>query len=69
MISNWNGAERLPYWKSESCNAIRGATDGSFYPPDLKQSTKLYFFNPDLCRPMPLVYKNTTVNNGIEGKK
>jgi CD36 family len=68
MITNWNGAERLPYWKSESCNAIRVATDGSAFPPDMKPNTKLYVFNPDLCRPLPLVYNDTIVHDGIEGK-
>ena len=66
IIDNWNGINRMDFWKTDECNSIKG-TDGTAFPPGLSTSTVLHLFQPDLCRSIPLVYKKDVVRSGIEG--
>ncbi|CAF0919380.1 unnamed protein product [Brachionus calyciflorus] len=63
-IIAWNGLEKLNFWESESANLING-TDGTFYPPFLNRKTRLYSFNPDMCRSYYLTYLKDSVINGV----
>jgi len=58
----------LPFWREGkgSCNAIRG-TDGSVFHPGIAKSETLYVFSRDLCRSLPLVFKEEVTMNGIPG--
>lgn len=53
-----NGVNETDKWKSDDCNAIEGSY-GSFFPRKLLQdkSKPLYIYNKDICRKLPLVYK------------
>ena len=49
----WSGSEEEN--SAEECNAIRGS-DGSVFPPFLKQSDTLYIYNKAMCRSLGLQY-------------
>lgn len=66
IIDNWNGINRMDFWKTEECNSIKG-TDGTAFPPGLTPETVLHLYQPDLCRSLPLVYKKDVVRSGVEG--
>ena len=61
IVSRWNGQDRMDYWGGEECNRIDG-TDGSFYPPHLvNRQSRLYIYHHDMCRRMPLEYKEDVI--------
>ena len=49
IIKSWNNLEYLDFWKSPYCNKINGS-DGAQFPPGIEKDTRLYIFNPDICR-------------------
>ena len=66
VIDNWNGINRMNWWKTEECNTIKG-TDGIAFPPGLTPDTVLNLYQPDLCRSIPLVYKKDVSHKGVQG--
>ncbi|KAJ9599080.1 hypothetical protein L9F63_010440, partial [Diploptera punctata] len=64
IVSRWNGADRMHYWNGEECNRIDG-TDGSFFPPHLvNRESRLYIYHHDMCRRLPLEYKEEVISTG-----
>lgn len=65
IMERLNGRDKLPYWPDSPCNNLRGS-EGSFFPP--RYFTKqdfLYVYDRDLCRILPMQYKETTSKHGI----
>lgn len=54
-VSSWNSYKQLPFWASPGCNTINGS-DGTLFPPPIKNTEPLYIFNQELCRTVNLVY-------------
>ncbi|KAL1117907.1 hypothetical protein AAG570_004220, partial [Ranatra chinensis] len=55
-IDKFNGLSHLPHWKTEKCNRMAGS-DGSIFPPHITHNTTLYVFDKDMCRLLPLRFK------------
>ncbi|XP_063927291.1 scavenger receptor class B member 1 [Zophobas morio] len=65
LLEKLNGADRLPYWKESPCNMIR-ASEGSFFPPRYyTKADVVHVYDKDLCRVMPLQYREPVVKHGI----
>lgn len=64
-IYSWNGKTKLSFWGGDYCNEIKG-TDASGFHPGVKPSDKLFVFNGQLCRSLPLVFNKTVVHSGVE---
>ncbi|XP_071522342.1 uncharacterized protein [Panulirus ornatus] len=64
QILAWNGRQRLDFWSGDFCNEIRG-TDANGFAPGVTKNDKLYIFNGQLCRAIPLVYNETVMQSGI----
>ncbi|XP_076046428.1 lysosome membrane protein 2-like isoform X2 [Oratosquilla oratoria] len=64
QIYSWNGKQSLDFWGGPFCNTIRG-TDANGFHPNVKKTDRLYIFNGQLCRSIPLVYKKTINKSGI----
>jgi len=56
--------KQLNCWSGDSCNAIVGS-DGSVFPPYIKSSRQLTFFDLDLCRSISMDYSNDMVFKGV----
>uniref|UniRef100_A0A224XN62 Scavenger receptor class B member 1 n=2 Tax=Triatominae TaxID=70999 RepID=A0A224XN62_9HEMI len=56
LVDRFNGMSHLPHWKTEKCNRIAGS-DGSIFPPHIDHNTTLHVFDKDLCRLLPLRFK------------
>uniref|UniRef100_A0A182XMQ8 Scavenger receptor class B n=1 Tax=Anopheles quadriannulatus TaxID=34691 RepID=A0A182XMQ8_ANOQN len=60
-----NGLDHLPHWDGEPCRSIQ-ASEGSFFPPrDITQKDTVYIYDKDLCRTLPLVYREPVEKDGI----
>ena len=74
-VTKWNEKGRkLPmngFWHqtnvNDTCNTFSKATDGSVFHPEIQKNEILQIFNRDLCRSLPLQYKDT-VNDVIVGR-
>lgn len=63
-LDRLNGLDHLPMWKHSSCNNIT-ASEGSFFPPrDFTKSDRVYVYDKDLCRTIPLDYVKPVVKDG-----
>ncbi|XP_045538328.1 scavenger receptor class B member 1 [Papilio machaon] len=61
-----NGLDHLPHWRDRPCNDIR-ASEGSFFPPRaVTKSDLVYVYDKDLCRILPLQYRNDVYKDGIK---
>ncbi|PZC71546.1 hypothetical protein B5X24_HaOG213175 [Helicoverpa armigera] len=61
-----NGLDHLPHWKDRPCNDIR-ASEGSFFPPrSLTKSDIVHVYDKDLCRILPLQYREDVYKDGIK---
>lgn len=63
VLDKWNGKDSLGHWTNELCDSIAGS-DGSIFPPHITKSTVLKIFDKDLCRALPLVFKEEVVTSG-----
>jgi len=54
----------LPWWKTEACNELKG-TDGSIFTPFIKKDTVLYAYNPEVCRPLFIVFDKEVEYKGV----
>ncbi|XP_012263939.2 scavenger receptor class B member 1 [Athalia rosae] len=67
MIEKWNGKKGLGHWSTPHCDSIF-ASDGSIFPPHITKHTVLKVFDKDLCRALPLVFKQeVTTAGGVPG--
>ncbi|KAK8394388.1 hypothetical protein O3P69_006524 [Scylla paramamosain] len=64
QILSWNGRQRLDFWSGDKCNEIRG-TDANGFAPGVTKGDRLYIFNGQLCRAIPLVFNDTVMQSGI----
>lgn len=63
-LDKLNGKDELPYWPDKPCNDIH-ASEGSFFPPrDFTKSDMVYVYDKDLCRTLPLQYREPTTKHG-----
>jgi len=60
-LAKWNDADEMKTWPYEK---VYGS-DGSAFPPNVNRSSVLTLFNPELCRSLPLVYKEDDVRDGV----
>lgn len=63
IIDKWNGKDGLGHWTSEECDSIAGS-DGSIFPPHMTKNTVIKVFDKDLCRALPLVFKEEVTTEG-----
>ncbi|XP_055321325.1 scavenger receptor class B member 1 [Sitodiplosis mosellana] len=64
-LDQLNGQNSLPFWDSEPCTDIT-ASEGSFFPPrEYTKSDIRYVYDKDLCRILPLEFRNTVYKDGI----
>jgi len=49
----------------KTCNRIHG-TDGSLFPPHVKENQIFHIFNKDICRSLPIEYKETVQHFGMD---
>lgn len=63
-LDRLNGLNYLPFWKEKPCKNIN-ASEGSFFPPrDITKSDRVYVYDKDLCRVIPLQYKKPVEKDG-----
>ncbi|CAD1479885.1 unnamed protein product [Heterotrigona itama] len=63
MMDKWNGKSNLGHWTAPECDAVAGS-DGSIFPPPITKHTVLKVFDKDLCRALPLVFKEEVITAG-----
>lgn len=67
LLDKWNGKDGLGHWTTPECDSISGS-DGSIFPPHITKQTVLKVFDKDLCRTLPLVFKEeVTTAGGVPG--
>lgn len=63
-LDQLNGMDSLPFWDSEPCTNIT-ASEGSFFPPREYTNTDMrYVYDKDLCRIIPLEFRNNIYKDG-----
>ena len=65
-IMNVDGKDTMDHWNTTSCNKVHGS-DGASFNPYIEPTDTLWFFNDQLCRAMPLVYRATVSHKGLPG--
>lgn len=65
QIVNFNGATSQGVWRTDECDAIEGSDGSQFPPPKVSQDARLYVYNRDMCRRMPLVFEKFTEAQGL----
>lgn len=64
-LDQLNGMDQLPFWDSEPCTNI-SASEGSFFPPrEYTNNDMRYVYDKDLCRIIPLEFRNTVYKDGM----
>ncbi|XP_015782932.2 platelet glycoprotein 4-like [Tetranychus urticae] len=64
-FKSWHGLLSLDRWFGEECNKIRG-TDGTFFPPFVDKTRKLYVFVPNFCRSIYFIFEKEVFLKGIK---
>ena len=65
-LVSYDGADRLTYWKKESCNRLDQATPGDLNPPfQYPIPGTLRIFANDLCRTLSLRFNGTVKHQRI----
>jgi scavenger receptor class B, member 1 len=65
-LDRLNGLDYLPYWQDKPCQNIT-ASEGSFFPPrDVTGDDRVFVYDKDLCRTLPLDYQHPVVKDGID---
>lgn len=63
-LDQLNGMDNLPFWDDEPCTNIT-ASEGSFFPPrEYTNDDMRYVYDKDLCRIIPLEFRNTVYKDG-----
>ena len=65
-ISSYNGSEFLKVWNGDTCNRVQGS-DGSTFNPYIQTEERLWFFNDQLCRSLPLVFDREVKSGELPG--
>lgn len=65
QIVNFNGADRQGVWGSDECNRIEGSDGSQFPPPKVSRTARLFVYNRDMCRRLPLVFDKVTEAQGM----
>lgn len=68
LINNYNGNERLSFWKGDSCNSLN-ATNIEIGPPINDDEDSYTFFQSLLCRSFTFNYTHDAVHYGIHSKR
>ncbi|XP_017882563.1 scavenger receptor class B member 1 isoform X1 [Ceratina calcarata] len=67
ILDKWNGKDSLGHWTAPECDSVAGS-DGSIFPPRITKQTVLKVFDKDLCRALPLVFKEeVSTAGGVPG--
>lgn len=67
ILDKWNGKSSLGHWTTAECDGIAGS-DGSIFPPRITKQTVLKVFDKDLCRTLPLAFKEeVNTAGGVPG--
>ncbi|KAK0071377.1 hypothetical protein PV326_001318, partial [Microctonus aethiopoides] len=67
MMNRWNGKDAFHHWTTDECDTLMGG-DGSIFPPHITKQTVLKVFDKDLCRTLPLVFKEeVNTSNNVPG--
>lgn len=67
QMFSWNYKRHLGFFESY-CGFANGSA-GEFQPPNLTPKSIVKLFTPDICRTIPLDYKETQIVEGIKGYK
>uniref|UniRef100_A0A1B0BTQ7 Scavenger receptor class B n=1 Tax=Glossina palpalis gambiensis TaxID=67801 RepID=A0A1B0BTQ7_9MUSC len=67
QMFSWNYKRHLGFFESY-CGFANGSA-GEFQPPNLTPKSIVKLFTPDMCRTIPLDYKETQIVEGIKGYK
>lgn len=59
-----DGKSRMDVWNGKACNEIRG-TDGLMYPPFMKKSDQIWFFQKMVCRSFGMKFERSRELTGI----
>lgn len=65
QIVNFNGVNDQGVWRSDECNRIEGSDGSQFPPPHVSPSARLFVYNRDMCRRLPLVFDRFTEAQGM----
>uniref|UniRef100_A0A0C9R2F4 Scavenger receptor class B member 1 n=1 Tax=Fopius arisanus TaxID=64838 RepID=A0A0C9R2F4_9HYME len=63
LVDRFNGKNSIGHWTTPECDTLLGG-DGSIFPPHITKQTLLKIFDKDLCRTLPLVFKEEVMTNG-----
>ena len=63
-IVRWRGLDEVPFWLTKWGRMLNG-TDGTITPPSLTPKSKIWFFMPELCRSVQLVYEKDVKAPGV----
>ncbi|KAK0166886.1 hypothetical protein PV327_004357 [Microctonus hyperodae] len=67
MMNRWNGKDAFHHWTTDDCDTLMGG-DGSIFPPHITKQTVLKVFDKDLCRTLPLIFKEeVNTSNDVPG--
>ena len=64
-VVGWNGFDVLPFYKADTCNALNG-TDGTIFPPFVKENDAMYVYSPEMCRSVPYARGEMMVIHNVE---
>lgn len=68
FIKEWNGEEKLSYWKGDTCNKLNG-TNIEYGPPIQDDQDQYTFFQTIFCRSISLNYTGETSHFDIPAKR
>ncbi|XP_034235542.1 lysosome membrane protein 2-like isoform X2 [Thrips palmi] len=65
QIVNFNGETSQGAWRTDECNRIEGSDGSQFPPPQVSPTARLFVYNRDMCRRLPLVFDRYTEAQGM----
>ncbi|XP_044727690.1 sensory neuron membrane protein 1-like isoform X2 [Chrysoperla carnea] len=66
-VLEFDGKPNISVWGKKDCDEFRG-TDGTIFPPFLKEEDGLLSFSSDICRSLPANYVKDVVYKGIPAR-
>jgi len=61
--------DTLPYWKDDACNAVANRTDGTLFPPPIKESKVMQVFYPEFCRSRNYKFEMYVISHDLKGMR